>query len=1027
MSSIFKKVLVALVALASCLSLQGQGKQTTVSGQVLDKSGDPIIGAAVWVKRTDFSAITDLDGNYSLTFYGDYNVLSCAALSYKEATLSVVPGKSQKLDIVLEDEFDVLEEVVVVGMNNRQTKRSITGAVSTVQTKDLVQSPVGNVSNALAGKVPGLITVQTSGEPGSDAAALYIRGTGTYGTSTPLIVIDGFPRNKSDLDGIDANEIESITVLKDAASSSLYGIQGANGVIVVTTKRGTGAGDAEPRISVTIQEAMQQPIRLPQLLGAYDQAVYYKTLDENDGRTVTYTDEILEKLRTGSDPYLYPNTDWFDVMLRKQAHQQQYNVNISGTAGKDSRVNYFVSGSYFSQGTLLNHEDEFQANYGVKSKYDRFNFRSNVDFQATKRLFIRADFSARIQNKIGPYTGFGAIFGQITGRRPSASSVFNPDGSIAASSALEEYYEPGNPYGLLTRSGYYRDTYNSASGTILARYDLDTWVKGLSIQASYNFDAAGSVDRQWLQKFDSYTYLGKVGGEDAYSQASEETRLSCSSSSISNYYYYYDLRVNYEREWGEHSFAAQAIANRTLKDLLSSQYQYAYQGISSRATYNYAARYFAEFNLGFNGSENFHPDRRYGIFPAGSLGWVISDEKWFNRPDWIKIIKLRTSYGIVGNDQIGGTRFMYISDFGPSGGPSYSGGNKFWAGYYFGINASGYDNTAAQGYNETLVGNEYVTWETAKKLNTGIDVSLFKDNALSLSLDYFREMRTNILTAAGKVPDYAGITRLSPRNSGIVLNHGAEFEIRFSKRFNGNFSAYANLQGTYARNTVLENDRPTPAFEYQDLRGYEIGYELGLHAIGYFADQADIDNSPAQSWDKLIPGDIKYEDVNKDGIINEDDRVPIKCNSVPVFSGGLSLGFNYKGFDFGAVLSGATGGTARMYVYHSSVLNTQRWTPEYKDALLPVAHTSGNNSQVSDYNIMPTDYLKIRNIELGYTVPAQKMNKYRIESLRVYFNIQNVATWDKMWLKDRDPEAAGGGSLPYPIQRVFNFGVRFDI
>jgi len=1030
MIHIIKKVIVSAAVAFLCLFANAQTTKvatTKVSGTILDSEGEPIIGAVVWIKRTDFSAISDLDGKYSLQFQGDFNTLSCSALSYKENSIQVKTGQNQIVDIVLENEFDVLQEVVVVGMNNRQTKRSITGAISTIQTKDLVQSPVGNVSNALAGKVPGLITVQTSGEPGSDAAALYVRGTGTYGTSTPLIVIDGFPRTKSDLDGIDANEIESITVLKDASSSSLYGIQGANGVIVVTTKRGNGTGDSAPRISFTMQQAMQQPIRLPQVLDVYNQALYYKTLDSNDGRSVRYTDEIMEKLQTGSDPVLYPSTDWFDVVLKNRAHQQQYNVNVSGTVGKDNRVNYFVSGSYFNQGTLLNHEDEFQENYGVKSKFDRFNFRSNVDFQATKRLSIRADFSARLQSKIGPYTGFSSIFGQITGRRPSSSAVFNPDGTIAASSALEEFAEPGNPYGLLTRSGYYRDNYNTFSGTVLAKYDFDSWIKGLSLQASYNFEMTSDVYRQWLQRFDSYTYLGQVNGVDAYSQATESTRLSSSTSTNPNHYYYYDVRLNYERQLSDHYFSVQAIANRTLKDYLGSLYKYAYQGVSTRATYDYAKRYFAEFNLGFNGSENFHPDRRYGVFPAGSLGWVLSDEKWFNCPDWIKIIKLRTSYGVVGNDQIGGTRFMYISDFGPGGGPSYSGGTKFWAGYYFGLNASGYDSSAAQGYNETLVGNEYVTWETARKLNSGIDISLFKDNALSLSLDYFREMRTDILTAAGKVPDYVGIKELSPRNSGEVLNQGAEFEIRFTKRFNSSFSAYANLQGTYARNKVLENDRPTPAYDYQDLRGYEIGYELGYHVLGYFKDQDDIDNSPKQTWDKVIPGDIKYQDTNDDGVIDENDRVPIKCNSVPIFSGGLSFGFNWRGFDFGTVISGAVGGTARMYVYHSSILNLQRWTPENTDALLPVAHTSGNNAQTSDYNIMSTDYIKIRNIELGYTVPAKVMNKIRVESLRVYMNIQNVATWDKMWLKDRDPEAAGGGTLPYPIQRIFNFGVRFDL
>ncbi len=1001
----------------------GPGKEKTkknvVSGTVFDMRGEPVIGAAVWIKGTRSATTTDLDGKFSFTPSVEEGTLCVSALSYQPWELQITPG-SQTLNIVLRDEANVLEEVVVVGMNNRQTRRSITGAISTIQTRELVQSPVANISNALAGKLPGLFTVQYSGEPGADASSLYVRGLGTYGSSAPLVVIDGLPRNKADFDMLDANEIESITILKDASSSSLYGIQGANGVVVVTTRR--GGGDERPKISFTVQQALQQPIRLPQTMSSYEQALYNRAQDANDGQPLRYTEEVLQIIKDGSDPYLYPNTDWFDVVLKNHSWQQQYNVNISGTAGKNHKINYFVSGSYIRQGTLLNHEDEFEANYGVKSKYDRYNFRSNIDFQATKMLNIRIDLAGRLETRVGPSYSFPYIFGQITSRLPGTQAIFNPNGTLAAGSALEIPFKPGNPYGLITRSGYYNNGSNVMNGTISARHQLDFITKGLSIQAYFSFENTSNLNRQWSQDFESYWYRGKnIDGEDVYQDYTTNGRLTASTGGYAERYTYIDVRLNYDRDFGKHQLNAQILANRTVKDLQSSEYSYAYQGLSGRVTYNWARRYFLEGNIGYNGSENFPPGRRYGVFPAFSAGWVVSEEPWLHAPSWLKILKIRGSYGVVGNDKIGGSRFLFITEFGPGGGL----GSIFPSGYYFGTTNGG--TMAAGGHNQTRFGNAYVTWEKARKMNIGFDLSLFKDNSFNFTVDYFREMRDNILTEAGSVPDYVGIAVVAPRNSGKVFNHGVEAEIRFNKRLTSDLSMFANLQGTWAKNTVLENDQPTPKFDYQDLRGYEIGTALGYHSLGLFQSQDEIDNSPSQVFGPVIPGDIKYEDVNKDGKIDPDDRVPLTISSVPRFTGGLSMGVNFKGFDFSIMFSGALGGRARFFVYPSSIINLQRWTPATPDALLPVAHTTANNTEASDYNIMRTDYLKLRNIEIGYTLPRTFLQKIRIASARVYINAQNVAVWDTLWLKDRDPEAAGSGTLPYPLQRIINMGIRFDL
>lgn len=996
--------------------------EKVITGIVQDVNGEPIIGASVIQDKTSNGVITGVDGSFSLNVpEGAKVVIAC--LGYQDNVITV--GKQTHFVITLQDSAEFLEEVVVVGMNNRQTRRSITGAVSTIQTKELVQSPVANISNALAGKLPGLITVQSSGEPGADAANLYIRGLGTYGSSAPLVVIDGLPRNKADFDMLDPNEIESITILKDASSSSLYGIQGANGVVVVSTRR--GGGNAKPKISFTVQQALQQPIRLPETMSSYQQALYHRATDFNDGQPMRYTDEVLEIIKSGSDPYQYPNTNWFDVVLKEHSWQQQYNINISGSAGKDNRVNYFISGSYINQGTLLNHEDVFRKNYGVNSKYDRYNFRSNVDVQATKRLNIRIDLAGRLETRVGPSESFPYVFQVITSRKPSSQAIYNPDGTLAAGSALEIPYQ-NNPYGVITQSGYYTHQSNVMYGTVSAKYDLDFITDGLTVQAYFSFENTNNLNRIWRQSFEQFWYRGPdKDGVPFYQDYTTKGRLAASTSSYVERYTYYDVRLNYDKTFGKHQINAQLLGNRTLKNLQYQEYLYAYQGLSARAAYNYAQRYFLEINLGYNGSENFPPGKRYGVFPAFSAGWVLSDEPWLNSPDWLKILKIRGSYGTVGNDQIGGDRFLFITEFGPGGTHAHAGAATIYpGGYYFGTTNGG--TLAAGGHNEIRVGNEYVTWEKAKKANVGFDLSLFHNNAVNLTFDYFYEKRDNILTAAGSVPDYVGIDNVAPRNSGKVLNHGLEAELRIMKQVSRDFSFFANFQVTYAKNKVLENDQPTPKFDYQDLRGYEIGYDLGYKSLGYFKDQADIDNSPKQNLGlDPIPGDVKYQDTNNDGIVDVDDRVPIKCFSVPTFTGGLSLGINWKGFDFSMMFSGATGGTARLWAYDSSIINLQRWTESNKDALLPIAHTSANNNVISDWNLMSTDYLKLRNIELGYTIPSHLLNRIKISSARVYINGQNIAVWDKMWLKDRDPESAGSGTLPYPLQRIFNIGLRFDL
>lgn len=974
-------------------------KQKKISGKVIDGTGQPLIGVTVKIKNTNTAVATNSAGAYSILVDDPNAILVFSFIGYKIQEIPV--GNQSVINITLADESSSLNELVVVGMDNRQTKRSLTGAVSTIQTKELKQSPVANLSNALAGRLPGLITVQSNGEPGSDGANLYIRGIATYGNSAPLVVIDGLPRAQTDFNQLDANEIESVTILKDAASSALYGIQGANGVVVVSTKRGSSS--TRPEINFTAQQAIQQPIRLPRMMETYDQALYFKELDANASLPVRYSDQILDIIRTGSDPYQYPNVNWFDVVLKDQSMQSQYNLNLSGSA--NDKIRYFVSGSYIKQGTLLRHGDIFEDNYGVTSKFDRYNFRSNIDLNATKMLDLRIDLAGRLENRTGPGPGFSEVFSDITSRSPSSQPVFNPDGTLGAGSALEIPYHV-NPYGMITESGYYTSYTNVMYGTLSAKHKLDFITEGLNAQLFFSFENNNYRNTSRTQKFDSFWYRGVNNtGEPVYQQSGIKSRLATSGSSLIQRYNYLDFRLNYDKTVGDHGFIGQILANRTLR-IINDELPYAYQGVSGHFTYNFKSKYFAEINLGYNGSENFPKEKRYGFFPAVSVGWVMSDESFLKNSDFVRFLKIRGSHGVAGNDKIGGDRWLYISDFAPGGG------------YRFGVSPSN-----AAGYTENRAGNINVTWEEAVKTNIGFDLTLLPENVLQFTFDVFREKRDNILTAPGDVPGFVAIRNMAPRNSGVVLNKGYEGELRFNKKF-GNWRVFSNIQLTYARNKVLENDQPKPAFPYQDLRGYEVGYVLGYKSLGFFKDVSDVTNSPRQSFSSnVIPGDIKYRDVNGDKVINEFDRMPIQVHNVPRYIGGISIGASYKGFDFSMLINGAKGATAYTYLYPGSRLNLDRWSPDNLDARVPVANSSSNNTLTTDLFVQKSDYLKLRNAEIGFELPGSILNPLKIKYARIYVNGQNLAVWDSLWLKDRDPESAGSQAVNYPLQRIMNLGV----
>lgn len=981
--------------------------QQMLQGTVRNEKNQGLSGVTVRVVGKIQAATTDNNGNFSIqALVGDS--LNFSYLGYAPQTLlATAAAMSVTLSI---DEKNQLEEIVVVGLGNVQRKISVVAAISTITTKELTQSPVANLSNALAGRLPGLITQQGSNNPGA-GSNMYIRGISTMsGSTAPMIIVDGLPRSMGDFSQLDPNEIESVSILKDASSTSLYGIQGANGVVVVTTKR--GVADRRPEVNFTGQYATQSPIRMPQFMTNEQLALY----DNEVFNTTMWTDEELEIIRNGSDPYLYPYVNWFDYLLKDNAPQQNYNINFRGGS---TFAKYFVSGSYLNQGGLFDHDDVNP--YGVQNQFKRYNFRSNIDLQVNKRLLLQVDVAGRLENRVGSGRGIDNLLFTVNAMNPNVTAVFNPDGSIAHGG---KFFMPAgrfNPYALLTQSGYYTNYFNAINGTFLAKHELDFILPGLSVQGLLTFQSNASRNTSRTQSVDSFWYRGlDADAAPIYDRVMTRTNLNTEGNGEVDRRNYFDLRLNYNKRFGQHDVTAQVLGNRTLR-IIQDQLPYAYQGISSRFTYGYADRYFAEVNMGYNGSENFHPDRRYGFFPSFSLGWVLTNESFFKDNHVLTFLKIRGSIGWVGNDLIGNVgenRWLYISDFAPGGGYSF--------GPTTGQNGGG--------YNENRVGNLNVTWERSQKANIGFDAT-FAGNVFNLTLDYFRENRSNILLAPGTVPDYVGVSGLAPRNTGEVLNQGFDGMLAFNKKIR-EFALFGNIQATYARNRIVANDQPAPAFPYQNLVGQEIGYTLGYRSLGIFTSVEEIQNSPRQGFaSATLPGDIKYADINGDGVIDVGDRVPVQNQNVPRYVFGFSLGGSYKRFDASLLLNGATGSTTNMqaanfdFYLRGRSIWTERWnetTNSDANALLPSARRSTNNMQFSDFWLMKTDYLKLRNAEVGYTFPSRLVQRLGLQTGRIFVNGQNLLIWDTMWVKEQDPESTQNLSY-YPQQRVFNFGISLTL
>ncbi|WP_289054839.1 SusC/RagA family TonB-linked outer membrane protein [Carboxylicivirga marina] len=1048
-----------IVCCTLLLSAVGVYAQQSVTGVVTDDQGDPVVGATVVIEGTTTGTITNFEGEYNLMVEkGQKLVISFIGFTTKTVTV----GDQLTIDVQLLGDDIGLEEVVVTGYGS-QKKMTVTGAISSINSDELLKAPTTSVSQALAGRITGITSVQTSGQPGADTPDLYIRGQGTFGDASPIFIVDGVERDFSQLD---PNEIDNVTVLKDASATAVYGIRGANGVIIVTTKRGQ---KGKMKINASYSQGLVQPTRMLEMADSHTFATMWNEMKQNDAQYTEsglplpgslFPDWQIEAFRTGSDPIMFPDTDWAEYLIKETSTQRQANVNINGGTDK---VKYFVSLGYFSQeGMFENYDDQLESNFN----FNRYNYRANLDFKITNTTDLGVTVGGRIGDRRQLNAGdYSRLFRDIYWAMPMAGPGVI-DGQWIKTDAdyfpIEEVREGLTPY---YGKGYKDIVTNTLNMDIDLKQDLKTITKGLSARFKFAYNTQYSTTKNHSRSIASYTpyYLEHMPGGAlegnfmtepsdktiVYRRNGIDTPAGYGETKGKARDWYMDLGLNYARQFGVHNVGGLLLYNQRTMYYPKNNGSYVNYadipagvvGIVGRVTYDYNTKYMAEFNVGYNGSENFHPDRRYGWFPAGSLGWVVSEESFMQNLGFLDYMKIRGSVGLVGNDKAGRNRFLYMD------GPYQLNGK----GYSFGI-----DNPQNQpGAYELSTGNPMVTWETALKSNIGVDLTVL-DSHLSLNFDLFREDRQDILAMRQVVPVYTQY-KLVPSNIGKMENKG--FEAMLSWRENRKpFKYWISANVSYAKNKVIFRDEVPQPEDYMGSTGHPNGTKLlymfdGLytedeaasHAADYAGIRADENYVPSEDYVEygynIFAGDARFKDLNGDGIIDGRDQKRTGYSDVPEITGGLNYGMSFKGVELTMTWTGATnvgrtmdnvfvqpfGPTKKRSLLQYIV--DDRWTPETQEtAKWPrLSETSStHNYRSSDLYRLDASYIRLKVAELSYTFNKRATDRIGVSDLKIFVNGYNLLTYDRM-NNIMDPEGKPDSQPKYPLTKIYNIGIKIGL
>lgn len=901
-----KLPVVFLIALLCMMASPIFGQTKTLSGKIVDAEGEPVVGATIVVVGTTHGVISDVNGNFSISGIAEDAVLKISYIGFATQEIPV-KGKTV-LDIKLIDDSKMLGSVEVVAYGV-QKKVTVTGAISGVKGDALLKTPTSSVNNVLSGLVTGLTSVQYSGEPGADAAQILIRGKATFATSSPLIQIDGVERES--FHNIDPNEIESITVLKDASATAVFGVKGANGVILITTKRGH---EGKAKISFSTSTTLQTPTKMVELADSYEYATFHNKMKLMDGAAPRFGDYVLERFRLNDDPIRYPNTDWVDYLLKDRTLQTQHNINISGGT-KD--VRYFVSAGAFTQGGLFK---EFDLPYDLSYQYERYNYRSNLDIDVTKTTKIGLNISGSVDNANRPYTGLGSS-GMVLGIYQSNpfSSPGLVDGKLVVAGTnyldVPDQKTDNLPWAGSTGMYYYGNGFMQTSNNTLSidlnlDQKLNFITKGLSWRVKGSYYSAFTAYKNGSASVATYIPVSERDGVMRYKKQGENSQITYSDSRGGiGRRWYMETGFNWNRDFNKHHVGALLLYNQDKKYYPStySEIPTGTVGIVGRVTYDWKNKYLAEFNVGYNGSENFHEDRRFGFFPAGSVGWNISEEAfWEPIKPVVDHLKLRASVGLVGNDKVGGSRFMYTSD--PY---SINQTNSIRNGgfsYYFGSNRE-----MLQSASEASINNPNVTWEKALKQNYGVDANFVKGR-LKTSFDYFLENRTDILIQDGALPGLVAFPSSPYANLGEVDSWGWEVSLRWDDKVGKDFRYYVGLNLSYNQNEIIERKETPQNYEWLYQKGHRIGSRKMYQFFRFYDDatpelyQKTFGSAypTALGGVTLRPGDAVFVDLNKDGVITTEDMTYAKgFTDDPEYLAGINMGFSWKNFDVSMQWTGA--------------------------------------------------------------------------------------------------------------------------
>lgn len=1005
----------AALLLLSVTSLIAADNLRVLKGTVMDEYNEGVPGAAVVVKGGTRGVITDIDGKFILEV-SDKDILVVSFLGYEDEEVPV--GTQTELKIKLAPVTNYLDEVTVVAYGS-QKKASVIGSISTIDSKAL-RSPVGQLSTNLAGKLAGVVSMQRTGEPGA-GSDFWIRGVNTFGgNSRPLILVDGVER---DMDLVDADDIASFSILKDATATALYGVRGANGIVLITTKRGA---ESKPKINFKAEYGLTQPVKLPKLANTSQWIDYYNELFVDSGAPAAIDEYERQMYLSGADPDLYPSVDWVKTMFKNLANTERVNMNVTG--GSKS-VRYYVGASYYMEDGIFNVADNSDhVGYENQMRFDKFSFRSNVDINVTPTTVLALSLSTQYNTKTSPAEDMGNLYAYTMYSTPIAAPPVFSDGTL---SNPENGY---NPYRMLNSSGYTKTTNIVAQSLISLTQDLEFITEGLKASVKFSWDASnGNTLRRLLNATFYYTTgRDQDTGELIYKPWNEGTGyMSLGTSNRSTTTTNLEAGMNYERTFNNaHSVSAMFLfTNRVRYNNVPGSYIFAFPykvlGIAGRATYSYKDRYFGEFNFGYNGSENFAPKNRFGFFPSFAVGYMISNENfWKPVKPYVNELKFKLSYGIVGNDSVvDGQRYLYNSTI-----------NTYAGGFTFGQNP-----TSVTGISTGVPGNESVRWEEARKFNTGFETKIMKD--LSFQLDYFYEMRDGILLHRESTPPVVG-NKVEPyANIGKMKNQGFDMGLQYEHNFS---DLYVSARGnfTFNRNKKLYDDRPDQIWSYQNLAGFAYNQQFGLIAEGLFKDQDDIDNWVKQDFGPVRPGDIKYRDINGDGIVNTFDKVAIGYTTIPEINYGLGFSMAYKGFDCSVFFQGVSnvtriiggqnlfGASSQIHklgqIYEDVALN--RWTLENQNPNAPYPRLAmtkvENNQQASTFWQKDMSFVRLKNAEIGYTIPKKITKKAGLDTVRLYLQGVNLFTISsfKLW----DPELDASYGNVYPTMRTVTFGANIN-